>query len=108
MERSDMDVTMKSGALAAELALTDKIAARKGTVQPVLTHVLIESEPMSSQVRLAATDLEVSVRTSCVAQVREGGALLLPVSRLYAIAKLLPAESEIRLAAGANGAVRVT
>lgn len=103
-----MDVTLKSGALAAELALMANIASRKGTTMPALTHVLIECEPMSAEVTLSATDLEVAVRSACAAKVAAGGALLLPARRLHDIARLLPPDAELRLVSGDKGAVRVT
>lgn len=103
-----MDVTLKSGALAAELALTANIASRKGTTMPSLTHVLLEAEPMSAEVTLAATDLEVAVRSACAAKVAAGGALLLPAKRLHDITRLLPSDAELRLTSGEKGAVRIT
>jgi DNA polymerase III subunit beta len=103
-----MDVTMKCGALAAELALTANIASRKGSTMPALTHVLLEGEPMSAEVALSATDLEVGVRSSCPAKVNGGGALLLPGKRLHDIARLLPADSDLKLTSNGSGAVRIS
>jgi DNA polymerase-3 subunit beta len=103
-----MDVTMKCGALAAELALTSNIASRKGSTMPALTHVLLEGEPMSAEVTLSATDLEIGVRSSCTAKVNGGGALLLPGKRLHDITRLMPADADIKLTSSEKGAVRIS
>ena len=59
------------------------------------------------RVHLVATDLEVALRSHCLVSVAEGGSLTIPAKKLYEIVRALP-ESNIRIKASANGAVKVT
>ena len=104
-----MDVTMKCGALAKELAFAANVVSRKATAtNPVLASVLIDAEPMTMAVKLSATDLDLAVRSSCVAAIATPGRILIPAKRLHEMARLFPAETDLRVFADARGAVRVT
>lgn len=95
-----MDITMQCGAFVDALGQIVTIATRKTSI-PVLTGVLVEAD--GAGVTLSATDMEISARVACQAQVAQPGLALLPAKRLYDVAKLLPADQAIRIAATADG-----
>ena len=101
-----MELTVRQTDLLKELQLLQGIVERKNTI-PILANVLIEAEDGASEIRLAATDLEVGLRSRCGAAVAKGGALTLPARKLYEIARALP-DTDIRIAQPEPGTVNVT
>ena len=101
-----MELNIRQTELLKELQLLQGIVERKNTI-PILANVLIEAEDGGSEVRLAATDLEVGLRSRCAATVVEGGSVTLPARKLYEIVRALP-ETEIRIAEPSSGTVNVT
>ena len=101
-----MELHVRQTDLLKELQLLQGIVERKNTI-PILANVLIEAEDGASEIRLAATDLEVGLRSRCAATVAQGGALTLPARKLYEIARALP-DTEIRIAQPEAGTVNVT
>lgn len=89
-----MEITVRTQALARELHFLQGIAARKGSI-PALSHVLLEAEGAS--VHLAATDLDISLRGWCHAEVKQAGAITLPARKLYEIIRSLP-DADVRMA----------
>ena len=101
-----MELNVRQTELLTELQLLQGIVERKNTI-PILANVLIEAEDGASEVRLAATDLEVGLRSRCAATVVEGGSVTLPARKLYEIVRALP-DTDIRIAQPAAGTVNVT
>jgi DNA polymerase-3 subunit beta len=101
-----MELNVRQTELLKELQLLQGIVERKNTI-PILANVLIEAEDGASEVRLAATDLEVGLRSRCAATVVQGGSLTLPARKLYEIVRALP-DTEIRISQPAAGTVSVT
>ena len=101
-----MELNVRQTELLKELQLLQGIVERKNTI-PILANVLIEAEDGASEVRLAATDLEVGLRSRCAATVVQGGSLTLPARKLYEIVRALP-DTEIRITQPAAGTVNVT
>ena len=100
-----MELTVQKGDLLHELQLCQGIVERKNTI-PILGNVLLEANDDGS-VRLLATDLEVGLRSQCQASISRAGALTVPAKKLFEIVRALP-DTEIRLEAGAHGAVNVS
>ena len=100
-----MELTVQKGDLLHELQLCQGIVERKNTI-PILGNVLLETNDDAS-VRLLATDLEVGLRSQCRASVARAGSLTIPAKKLFEIVRALP-ETEIRIEAGAHGAVNVS
>ena len=100
-----MELTVQKSDLLRELQLCQGIVERKNTI-PILGNVLLEANEDGS-VRLLATDLEVGLRSQCPASVVRAGALTIPAKKLFEIVRALP-ETEIRIQAGASGAVNVS
>jgi DNA polymerase-3 subunit beta len=82
-----MQVTVDKETLAKEVHRTLGVVDRKATL-PILSHVLMEAK--DGGITISATDLEVSFRGFCPAEVQEPGALTLPAHYFYHLIKSLP------------------
>jgi DNA polymerase-3 subunit beta len=88
-----MELVVRKSDLLRELQYFQGIVERKSTI-PILANVLLEAA--DGKVRLLATDLEVSLRSTCDASVARGGALTLPAKKLFEIVKALP-DTDVRI-----------
>jgi DNA polymerase-3 subunit beta len=88
-----MEITVRKSDLVGELQLVQGIVERKASI-PVLGNVLVEAA--DGVLRIAATDLDVSLRCGCPAQVVRPGASTLGAKKLYEIARSLP-ESDVHI-----------
>lgn len=88
-----MEIIVRKQDLVRELQLVQGIVERKNSI-PILSNVLAEAR--GGEVRISATDLDVSLRCGCPAQVVAEGAITLGAKKLYEIARSLP-DSEVRL-----------
>jgi DNA polymerase-3 subunit beta len=88
-----MEIIVRRSDLVKELQLVQGIVERKNSI-PILSNVLAEAR--GGDLRLSATDLDVSLRTGCAAQVVAEGSITLGAKKLYEIARSLP-ESDVRL-----------
>jgi DNA polymerase-3 subunit beta len=88
-----MEILVRRNDLVKELHLVQGIVERKNSI-PILSNVLVEARP--DELRISATDLDVSLRCGCSAQVVKEGAVTLAAKKLYEIVRSLP-ESDVRL-----------
>ena len=88
-----MDITVRKADLVKELQLVQGIVERKNSI-PILANVLAEAR--GGELRIAATDLDVSLRCGCPAQVKKEGAITLSAKKLFEIARALP-ESDVHI-----------
>ena len=88
-----MELVVRKSDLLRELQYFQGIVERKSTI-PILANVLLEAA--DGKVRLLATDLEVSLRSTCDASIARGGALTLPAKKLFEIVKALP-DTDVRI-----------
>jgi DNA polymerase III subunit beta len=94
-ETSAMEITVSKFELLRELTATQGVVERKTTI-PILSNYLFEAS--GDKLSLTATDLDLSLRTSCTAKVKKEGACTIPARKLYDYVKLLPdADITIRL-----------
>jgi len=92
---STMEITVSKFELLRELTATQGVVERKTTI-PILSNYLFEAS--GDKLSLTATDLDLSLRTSCTAKVKKEGACTIPARKLYDYVKLLPdADITIRL-----------
>jgi len=84
---SAMDITVSKSELLRELTATQGVVERKTTI-PILSNFLFEAS--ADKLAITATDLDLSLRTSCPAKVKKEGACTVPARKLYDYAKLLP------------------
>ena len=82
-----MEFSVKKFDLLRELELTQGVVERKTTI-PILSNLLFEAK--GNGLSITATDLELSIRTSCDARVKKEGAGTIPAKKLYDIVRLLP------------------
>jgi DNA polymerase-3 subunit beta len=95
-----MELVVRKNDLLRELQLFQGIVERKNTM-PVLANVLLRAD--GNQVELVATDLDVGLRSTCVAQsLAKPGTLTLPAKKLFEIVKALP-ETDIRIEQNRSG-----
>jgi DNA polymerase III subunit beta len=99
-----MECSADTSALAEGLDQVQEAVEKKSTI-PILSHVLVEATP--SSLRLAATDLELGIRTFCPAQVKVPGSAAAPAKRFLEIVRSLP-EDEVRVRALENHWLQVS
>ncbi len=94
-----MELSVSKADLLRELQFFQGIVERKNTI-PILANVLIEAK--GSEMRLAATDLEVGLKSRCPANVQKAGSLTLPAKKLFEIIKALP-DTDVLIQEDKNG-----
>ncbi|HEU5451312.1 MAG TPA: DNA polymerase III subunit beta [Terriglobales bacterium] len=82
-----MEITVTKAELLKELTATQGVVERKTTI-PILSNFLFETA--GDKLSITATDLDLSLRTSCSAKVKKEGACTIPARKLYDYVKLLP------------------
>ena len=95
----NLEITVSRVELLRELTAAQSVVERKTTI-PILSNFLFEAVPgvngESDRLIITATDLDLSLRTSCSAKVKKAGACTIPARKLYDYIKLLP-EGDISL-----------
>jgi len=89
-----MKLTCAKDELVARLGIVARAVSTRTTVQ-ILAGILLRAD--AGSLELAATDMELSLRTSFDADVEDAGAVVVPGRTLLDIARLLPA-GEVQLA----------
>jgi DNA polymerase-3 subunit beta len=82
-----MEITVSKSELLKELTATQGVVERKTTI-PILSNYLFEAA--DERLTLTATDLDLSLRTSCATKVKKEGSCTIPARKLYDYVKLLP------------------
>ena len=82
-----MEIIVSKFELLRELTATQGVVERKTTI-PILSNYLFEAA--GDKLTLTATDLDLSLRTSCNAKVKKEGACTIPARKLYDYVRLLP------------------
>jgi DNA polymerase-3 subunit beta len=99
-----MEFSVKKFDLQDELSLTQGVVERKTTI-PILSNLLCEAK--GNRLYITATDLELSIRTSCEAKVKKEGAGTIPAKKLLELVRLLP-EGEIKFKLLENHWMQIT
>src|SRR6202007_499985 len=82
-----MEIPVRKVELLRELTATQGVVERKTTI-PILSNYLFEAA--EGKLSLTATDLDLSLRTSCNAKVKKEGSCTIPARKLHDYVKLLP------------------
>lgn len=82
-----MEITVSKFELLRELSATQGVVERKTTI-PILSNYLFEGA--GDKLSLTATDLDLSLRTSCNAKVKKEGSCTIPARKLFEYVRLLP------------------
>jgi len=99
-----MEFTVRKFDLLQELTLIQGVVERKTTI-PILANVLVRAE--GGELGIAATDLEIGLKSVCPSKTTVPGTITLPAKRLYEIVRALP-DKEIKFKRGEANWVAVT
>jgi len=99
-----MEFTIRKFDLLQELTLIQGVVERKTTI-PILANVLVRAE--GGELGVAATDLEIGLKSVCPSKTTVPGTMTLPAKRLYEIVRALP-DKEIKFKRGEANWVTVT
>ncbi len=102
---ADLRITCAKDELAQGLSLVGRAVSSRTAIQ-ILSGILLEAQ--GSELRLAATDMELSMRATVPARVEGDGAVVLPGRTLLDIARLLPANEVTLEHRAAESVVHVT
>jgi DNA polymerase III subunit beta len=81
-------IVVSKDELVSALGVVSRAVSTRTSVQ-ILSGILVEAQ--GSELRLAATDMELSLRATAAAQIEGDGAIVLPGKTFADIARLLPA-----------------
>ena len=105
MVGAGLNVTCPRDELAQRLAIVGRAVSTRGAVQ-ILSGILMRAE--AGELHLAATDMELSLRSSLPAEVEGEGAVVVPGRLLLELSRLLP-DSEVQIEHRADeGMVQLT
>ena len=104
MVGSGMKVSVSRDELVQKLSIVSRAVSARTTVL-VLGGILLRAE--NGELSLAATDMELSLRTTLEAQVDGEGAVVVPGKMLVELARLLPDEDVVIEHRAEEGVVRV-
>jgi len=99
-----MKFVISKSALLKELGFVQGVVDRKNTI-PILANVVVDAK--DGEVRLKATDLDISVSTSVAAQIEKEGAACLPAKKLFEVIRSLP-DADVEIQAGGGDPARIT
>ncbi len=99
-----MEFTVRKFDLLQELTLIQGVVERKTTI-PILANVLVRAD--GGELGIAATDLEIGLKSVCVSKITVPGTITLPAKRLYEIVRALP-DKEIKFKRGEANWVSLT
>src|ERR1700722_16548958 len=99
-----MEFSVKKFDLLEELQLTQGVVERKTTI-PILSNLICEAK--GNRLTITATDLELSIRTSCEAKVKKEGSGTIPAKKLLELVRLLP-DGEIKFKLLENHWMQIT
>ncbi len=88
-----MEFKVKKSDFLPEITLGQGIVERKSTL-PILSNVLIEAE--NGKVYITSTDLEVGLKSTCTADIKNEGSITIPSRKLFDIISALP-DSDINI-----------
>src|SRR5437763_6616440 len=84
-----MELTVAKADLQKELQLCQGVVEKRSTI-PILSNVLLRAE--DGRLQMAATDLDVTILSSCPARVTTPGGVTIEAKRLFDIVRSLPDE----------------
>lgn len=93
-----MEFTVQKTDFLREISRIQGVVERKNTI-PILANVLLDCK--QGKVELAATDLEVGLKTSFPAEVTKEGSITLSAKKLHEIARALP-DAPLKMKGEAN------
>src|SRR6184192_561974 len=89
----DMELTVAKVDLQKELQLCQGVVEKRSTI-PILSNVLLKAA--DGRLQIAATDLDVTILTSCAAKVSTPGGVTIEAKRLFDVVRSLP-DDDVRV-----------
>lgn len=83
-----MEFTVRKGIFQKELSFVQGVIEKKTTI-PVLQNILIKSDG-DNYIEIVATDLDVSTRCRCEAEIAKQGQMLIAARKLFDVIRSLP------------------
>src|SRR5687768_14762184 len=90
---TDMELTVSKADLQKELQLCQGIVEKRSTI-PILSNVLLKTA--KDRLEIAATDLDVTLQSSCAANIKTEGGVTVEARRLFDVVRSLP-EEDVKL-----------
>ena len=87
--RDHMELTVGKADLQKELQLCQGVVEKRSTI-PILSNVLLKAA--DGRLQIAATDLDVTILSSCAARVTTPGGVTIEAKRLFDVVRSLPDE----------------
>ncbi len=98
-----MELTVAKADLQKELQLCQGVVEKRSTI-PILSNVLLKAA--DGRLQIAATDLDVTILSSCPARVSTPGGVTIEAKRLFDIVRSLP-EEDVHIAIQENNSVQI-
>src|SRR5687767_5942401 len=98
-----MELTVGKADLQKELQLCQGVVEKRSTI-PILSNVLLKAA--DGRLQIAATDLDVTILSSCPARVTTPGGVTIEAKRLFDIVRSLP-EEDVHVALQENNSVSI-
>ena len=98
-----MELTLQRSELQRELQLCQGVVEKRSTI-PILSNVLLRAN--GDRLEIAATDLDVTIQTSCPAIVTTEGGMTVEARRIFDIIRSLP-DDEVKLTLQENESLLV-
>ena len=98
-----MELTVGKADLQKELQLCQGVVEKRSTI-PILSNVLLRAA--DGRLQIAATDLDVTIISSCAARVTTPGGVTIEAKRLFDIIRSLP-DDDVHIAMQENNSVNI-
>lgn len=98
-----MELTVGKADLQKELQLCQGVVEKRSTI-PILSNVLLKA--VDGRLQIAATDLDVTILSSCAARVTTPGGVTIEAKRLFDIVRSLPDE-DVHITLQDNNSVQI-
>lgn len=98
-----MELTFEREELWEAMQIAGNVAASRNTL-PILSNVLIKT--VNNHIQLAATDLEVGVKSAVQGEIVEAGSITVPAKKLVDIVRELPS-AKVKLTTLANDRIEI-
>jgi DNA polymerase-3 subunit beta len=93
-----MELTLAKADLQKELQLCQGVVEKRSTI-PILSNVLIRAE--NGRLQISATDLDVTILSSCAARITTPGGVTVEAKRFFDIVRSLP-DADVHISLGEN------
>jgi DNA polymerase III subunit beta len=98
-----MELTVGKADLQKELQLCQGVVEKRSTI-PILSNVLLRAA--DGRLQIAATDLDVTILSSCAARVTTAGGVTIEAKRLFDVVRSMPDE-DVHIALQENNSVLI-